>query len=365
MASHFALLATVVTLVLTLSVHNNNVVEAASMLKTGALAIPSSANPSAIKYVVSTNAAQWSDALNDCRLSFQPNSHLLSIESQDELNYIKEYLEGFGLATTFWTSGRYDDTSSTKYRWSAFMKPLAPFLPWAPNQPPQSGSPIYRVALKHMSAASSQIQVNASTVPFRYICEAEDEETDIPIPCYANNDLIIILDASGSISPSDYQMGKEFVARLVSAFTGYIENRLAFMIFSTSTQFQFQMTRPFNPSQLESWIKMAPHPAGSTDTAAALSRAISHFDSNPRAVPKNMVIITDGQSNNPAQTQQMAIAAKNKGIRMFSVGITTSTNSEELYYLAGQDVENMFYADTFEKLIALLTPTTVRVCPDT
>lgn len=101
-----------------------------------------------------------------------------------------------------------------------------------------------------------------------------------------------------------------------------------------------------------------------TKTWLGIDLAIERFASAPREVPLNMVVLTDGQSNDEYLTSVAAQRATALGIRSFSVGITDSINAEELRVIAGGVTEHIFTTDTFDELINLLAPVSLTICPN-
>ncbi len=77
-----------------------------------------------------------------------------------------------------------------------------------------------------------------------------------------------------------------------------------------------------------------------------------------------MVILTDGQSNDPESTRLASIAAAAAGLRTFSVGITPSVNEQELLDIAGGHLDRVFYSPDFDELLKLLRPVSLRVCDE-
>lgn len=68
-------------------------------------------------------------------------------------------------------------------------------------------------------------------------------------------------------------------------------------------------------------------------------------------VPNFLVIMTDGRSNNPADTWTQAMLARGAGITIISVGIGTGFNQEELEGMASSPISsNVITAQDFNSL---------------
>lgn len=101
-----------------------------------------------------------------------------------------------------------------------------------------------------------------------------------------------------------------------------------------------------------------------TATWLGIDLAIAQFNLAPRDVPLNMVVLTDGLSNDAGLTAAAAQRATAMGIRSFSVGITDNTNPDELRVIAGGVTGRIFTTDTFDELINLLAPVSLTICLD-
>lgn len=98
---------------------------------------------------------------------------------------------------------------------------------------------------------------------------------------------------------------------------------------------------------------------GGTDTAAALrltnSRILQeNLGMRPvkDGVPKVVVLVTDGQSNVPAQTIAEAKALKDRGFNIISVGVG-NINEKELIEVASS-VDDFYKVDDFNKIVEIL-----------
>jgi len=310
-------------------------------------------------YFVSANSAIWNAADGDCRAHLGPNATLVAIESDGEWEFIKLMLENYGSATTYWTSGRYD-SARPSWVWAANNQPFAPFAPWSPGHP---GNPnaLLRVILRYTSRFDAYWQAVPNTQLHRYICELQHDT--IAVPCYRTNDLAIVLDASGSVGAANFVKALDFVDQLTTAFTRHSESRLTYIVYSTDATTRIPLTNTHTPAQISSIITTTPYTGGGTATHLGIDAAVAQFNGSPRQLPRNLIVLTDGESNNRALTEQAANRAISLGIRTFSVGITPSVNMQELLAIAGNDPARVFTSANFENLIKLLAPLSLKICP--
>lgn len=273
------------------------------------------------------------------------------------------------------------DGSAKLWRWSANNNPLPPFSPWATSNPAANPAATLRVLLSFTNRYSASWSTVANTQQHRYICEVKTDiynylnhlrfktlfqiqRTTIAVPCYKTNDLVIVLDSSGSILAQNFELAKGFVDKLAAAFIVYKPSRLSFITFSTTTTVRIDITNTLAPAAISSTILTTYYDAGGTNTNLGIDLAIAQFNSSPRQVPLNMVVLTDGYSNNPATTITSANKAASLGIRTFSVGIGSGINQQELISIAGGDSIRVYNAANFDELVKLLAPISLKICPN-
>ena len=99
----------------------------------------------------------------------------------------------------------------------------------------------------------------------------------------------------------------------------------------------------------------------STATNLAIDQAVAMLVLKPTDIPRKLVVLTDGQSDNPALTAAAAARAAAAGIRSFSVGIG-SIDQAELLTISSGEPDNVYTVATFDELIQVIAPVCVRVC---
>jgi hypothetical protein len=119
--------------------------------------------------------------------------------------------------------------------------------------------------------------------------EPPSETTDAPPvaePCYDTNDLVIVLDSSGSIGQENYELAKTFVLKLALAYTLHEQNRIGFIIFSSKAQGMFDLKKRLTDTQMIKII-LGPHYLGETTrTNEGIKLAETYFTAAPRDFPK-------------------------------------------------------------------------------
>jgi uncharacterized protein with von Willebrand factor type A (vWA) domain len=176
--------------------------------------------------------------------------------------------------------------------------------------------------------------------------------------------MIIVMDSSGSIGEANYQIALQFVANLSAAFTASSRSRLGFNLFSYKTQTIIPITNSLSRDEIQTAILSSPYLSGGTRTDLGVKAALKDFQLNARpGVPRTLVVLTDGMSEQSGLTSQAAASAKEEGLRMFSIGITSGVNDNELVSLAGGDELRTYKVYNWEDLAKLLTQTSMEFCP--
>lgn len=122
------------------------------------------------------------------------------------------------------------------------------------------------------------------------------------------------------------------------------------------------MTNALSPAKISSSILDCPYFKSGTATDLGIDEARVQFNSAPRNVPLNMVVLTDGASNNDSWTIAAAHKLITMGVRTFSVGITANIKQQELLAIADGDASRVFNTDNFDELIKLLAPLSRKIC---
>ncbi|CAF0813157.1 unnamed protein product, partial [Brachionus calyciflorus] len=147
---------------------------------------------------------------------------------------------------------------------------------------------------------------------------------------YSNNiDLVIIMDNSGSIGPIDFQKEKEFVKTLIQKMEINMDkSRIAVVHFSSNATTVAYFNQTSNASDLTKKVESIPFTGGSTNTADALllaNNTILQEKNGMRSIregiPKVVVVITDGKSNDRKKTLEAAQAIKDRGFSIITAGV--------------------------------------------
>ncbi|XP_059165052.1 uncharacterized protein LOC131947771 [Physella acuta] len=167
----------------------------------------------------------------------------------------------------------------------------------------------------------------------------------------AKMDMIFVIDSSGSVAVSDYELGKEFMKDLlVEADIDNGNVRVGAVVFSDADYIQFHLDKHKTKAELFQAISAIPYISGWTNTADGLRTmrttmfSLEHGD-RPN-ITNIAVVITDGQSNrNSERTIPEADAAKAQGIPIYAIGVGGGV-TDELDNMASKPLEDYRFGVT-------------------
>ena len=155
-------------------------------------------------------------------------------------------------------------------------------------------------------------------------------------------DIYFVLDESGSVGSSNYQLMKQFVYDTVDEFDiGSDETQVGVISYSSSAIARFYLNTYHDKATLLAAINALPFNSGLTNTAAAINllRTNGFTSTNggrpqSQAIPRVAVVITDGHSNSYTATVTAAQNAHDEDITIFAVGVGSGVNNNELDAIA-------------------------------
>lgn len=257
------------------------------------------------------------------------------------------------LGRNFWTSGKY-------------------------NQPTAAGKGVV-IGITGTTVTS---RIEPNTKVYRHICEApastttttttpspytpntqpEPAEPNPVTECQNPNDVIVLLDSSGSIGAENYKKEKVFAYDLGRAFADRSFSRFGFTIFSYNVKTIVPLDNALTQAEINSLVLNADFMASTTNTDLGIDSAVDEYAASTRNVQKNLVVVTDGASNNPQATIDAADNARGTGMRIFAVGIGSGTSYAELLAIAGGDASRVYTTNNYDGLTAQLGPLSAGVC---
>ena len=168
-------------------------------------------------------------------------------------------------------------------------------------------------------------------------------------------ELFFVTDESGSVTYDNYQIMKQFVYDITNAYEiGPDDVQVGLLSYSSSHTFQFFLNTYTTKSSILSAINALQYRGGGTNTAGALnairSEAFTEVNGARPAsegVPRVVIVITDGFSQNMAATLSAASGLHEDGYIVFAVGIS-GANIDELNGIAS-DPSYVSFVDSFDQ----------------
>lgn len=190
-----------------------------------------------------------------------------------------------------------------------------------------------------------------------YSCAAN--ETKIVDPKCENKmiDVMLVLDGSTSVSTPNFEKVKDFARGLVEKLPlDEHRTRVSVSQFGTSAEVVFKFYRGTNLAKVRSYIKNIKQINGGTRTDRALKSALDELAQARNASAKVIVLLTDGHSDEPSKTMEMAEKIHQQNINTFAIGVGNDVDKTELGVIATN--ASMVYKVDFNDLdkIAKIIP---------
>ena len=152
---------------------------------------------------------------------------------------------------------------------------------------------------------------------------------------HSAKDVVFVIDTSGSIGSSRFQLIREFTANITAKLIHYSpQSAVGVILFASYPYIRFNLQTYTNLNSLLSAINRLPYNGGSrTDTDEALTLLLSTAQNGVLRLRSNSskvaIVITDGQSNTPSATLSAAAALHASNIfDVYAVGVGGAYLSE-------------------------------------
>jgi hypothetical protein len=211
----------------------------------------------------------------------------------------------------------------------------------------------------------------ASTSQCTVAASATDAAATSEGLCTTDVDLGFVMDASGSVGRWNFESMKTFVADVVRHFEiGANRTRVGVVTYSSRQALSFDMTKHMtNPAAIASSIDAIRYTGGGTRTGAAIAYAQSALfgaasGARPAnaGVPKVLVVITDGKSQD--RVSAAALQMKAAGTSVFAIGVGRGYDRDELDQLASEPTSEHVVGLTDFDLGSVLDKMRTKVCAE-
>ena len=152
--------------------------------------------------------------------------------------------------------------------------------------------------------------------------------------CSTVQDVVFVIDTSGSIRADHFQLIRNFTANVtMELINRFPSSAVGVILFNNSAHIEFNLTAHTNLSSLLSAINELPYNGGGTDTAEALSLLLDTVQNGELGLRNNSlnsaIVITDGRSSDPLATRSAVNDLHaSKIFDVYSVGVGGADNTE-------------------------------------
>lgn len=160
----------------------------------------------------------------------------------------------------------------------------------------------------------------------------------------------------------NFQRCLDFVKSLTKAFVvSPTDTRVGAIVFSSRSELQFDFKQYSTQQDLEAAITRIKYPGYRTKTGAALTMAADKlFNDVRQGVPRVLVVLTDGASNDDVVKPSEEL--RNARVVIFSVGLGTHFRLAQLNAMASEPkAEHVFTVD-FPQMDTIVTAMQKTLC---
>lgn len=156
---------------------------------------------------------------------------------------------------------------------------------------------------------------------------------------------MFLLDASGSITSSNFQLELQFIVEFAKHYVISPSNvQIGVITFNSRVYEHFAMNDYQDINSLTNAIMSIPYTSGGTRTDIAIEYVIRNgftsLKGDRTSAPNFLIVISDGHSNVPSSTKQAATHLHSAQINTFAVGVG-SVNLQELTYIASSSTNHV------------------------
>ena len=168
--------------------------------------------------------------------------------------------------------------------------------------------------------------------------------------------MAFLLDSSGSLTPSEFQQSKDFVAKITKSFLmNEVGSRVGLIQFSIVPTINARLSDGLSYEDFQGVLDQVRYQGGFTRLDRALSMAAEKLFSKANArshIPKVLIVLSDGVNTDApdAVSFDTAVAPLHRaGVRVIAVATGNAKGRENLYFLT-QRKEDLYDVKNFDDL---------------
>lgn len=187
-----------------------------------------------------------------------------------------------------------------------------------------------------------------------------------PPDCTKGVYMMFVLDGSNSVFYTNFELTVNSIKNTSLEFWNtYPQSKIGMVVYSTTVTDVVPLTT--DRLSFQERLKSITYPDQGTFTWLAINEAAvllanSQTPSSGQSMPKVMVVITDGDSENQELTIQAADAAKQKNILIYGIGVGTTINPTKLMQITSIEAGEVKLVNNFDVLAAQLTSLVSGLC---
>lgn len=180
---------------------------------------------------------------------------------------------------------------------------------------------------------------------------------------------MFIVDESGSITPSNFELMKHFLKHTIRGLEVNSDSvRVGMVLYNNTPSAQFYLDTFVNKSEILNYVQIIPYRGGGTATGAALKFAKDNLFTKNRGSRKDLgvkqiaVVITDGKSQD--EVTNSASELRRSGVTVYALGVKDA-DVEELINIASHPKRQFVYnVESFQMLRSLEKSLRKSLCKD-
>ena len=178
--------------------------------------------------------------------------------------------------------------------------------------------------------------------------------------------LVFVLDSSHSVSEINWYIIKQFVIDIISKLTiGADMTHVGVVIYASDVHIELGLDDIYDAEELKMQVWQLPWLAGATNTGEALRAMRKIVKAGQRKDVKDIVILlSDGKTNIvPEIVQTEAQKAKDEGCNIFSIGVSSEIDEQELVGCASEPKDKYYsFVSNFEDLQTIIDEIVSGAC---